>query len=75
MSAASPKLIYVAHDCKSRSAAVVKRSGFWAAPYVGRHGWVSMDVATVDEWDEVKAMILESYRLIAPKRSLAKLVD
>jgi predicted DNA-binding protein (MmcQ/YjbR family) len=46
---------------------------FRRAPYVGQHGWVSMDATRVDDWDELKAMILESYALIAPKRSLAKL--
>ncbi len=32
-----------------------------------------MDAAGVKDWDEVKSLIFESYVLIAPKRSLAKL--
>jgi len=32
-----------------------------------------MDLDDVGDWDEVKEHLLESYRLIAPKRSLAKL--
>jgi predicted DNA-binding protein (MmcQ/YjbR family) len=48
---------------------------FWRAPYVGHRGWVSMDVSRVMNWDEVRALILQSYRLIAPKRSLAKLEE
>jgi predicted DNA-binding protein (MmcQ/YjbR family) len=52
---------------------VVLDPRFRRAPYVGQHGWVSMDAASVDDWDEVRKLILESYRLIAPKRSLAKL--
>ena len=58
---------------KPHHAIVVKLPGFWVAPYVGRHGWVSLDVDFIDEWDEVADMILESYRLIAPKKSLMKL--
>lgn len=46
---------------------------FRRAPYVGHKGWVSMDVSTVKDWGEVRALLLESYRLIAPKRTLAKL--
>ena len=32
-----------------------------------------VDLSDVDDWDEVKELVLESYRLIAPKRSLARL--
>ncbi|HMJ16173.1 MAG TPA: MmcQ/YjbR family DNA-binding protein [Polyangiaceae bacterium] len=46
---------------------------FERAAYVGHKGWVSMDVSRVTDWEEVRALIHESYRLIAPKRSLAKL--
>jgi len=48
---------------------------FWRAPYVGHKGWVSMDATQVRHWEEVKLLIHESYRLIAPKKSLAKLGD
>lgn len=54
---------------------VVRDPRFRPAPYVGHKGWVSMDVSGVDDWDEVAELVLESYRLIAPKRSLARLVD
>ena len=40
---------------------------FARAPYVGQHGWISMDAKGVRDWDEVRALVLESYRLIAPK--------
>src|SRR6266487_3967588 len=46
---------------------------FARAPYVGHKGWVSMDAKAVKDWDEVRALVLESYRLIAPKKTLAKL--
>jgi predicted DNA-binding protein (MmcQ/YjbR family) len=46
---------------------------FTRAPYVGHKGWVSMDASRVTDWAEVRSLIHESYRLIAPKRSLAKL--
>jgi predicted DNA-binding protein (MmcQ/YjbR family) len=52
---------------------LVKKPGFWPAPYVGHKGWVSMDASKIRDWDEVRAFLEESYRLIAPKKSLAKL--
>jgi predicted DNA-binding protein (MmcQ/YjbR family) len=46
---------------------------FWTAPYVGKHGWVSMDVTQRKSWSEVAELIRESYELIAPKALVAKL--
>ena len=54
---------------------IVKTPGFSPAPYVGHKGWVSIDLSIVKDWDLVEEMVLESYRLIAPKRSLKKLSD
>jgi predicted DNA-binding protein (MmcQ/YjbR family) len=48
---------------------------FWRSPYVGHKGWVSMDATRIKSWREVESMIYESYTLIAPKKSLAKLED
>ena len=53
--------------------AIVEDPRFWRAPYVGRYGWVSMDATSIKDWEDVRELILESYRLIAPKKSLAKL--
>jgi predicted DNA-binding protein (MmcQ/YjbR family) len=57
----------------SHARKVVKDPRFWPAPYVGKHGWVSMDVARRKSWDEVAALIRESYELVASKASRAKL--
>lgn len=54
-------------------AQIVKRPGFSIAPYVGKHGWVSVDAATIEDWDEIAELVRISYGLIAPKKSLAKL--
>ena len=55
------------------AAEIIELPNFWRAPYVGHKGWVSMDVRRVSNWDDVRGLILESYRLIAPKRTLASL--
>lgn len=46
---------------------------FTRAKYVGQHGWVTMDIAGIEDWGEVEELIMESFHLIAPKRTLAKL--
>jgi predicted DNA-binding protein (MmcQ/YjbR family) len=48
--------------------AVVQDPRFARAPYVGAHGWISMDAAGIRDWNEVRAFLVESYRLIAPRR-------
>jgi predicted DNA-binding protein (MmcQ/YjbR family) len=54
--------------------AILRDARFSPAPYVGHKGWVSMDLSGgVKDWDEVRDLVLESYELIAPKKSLAKL--
>jgi predicted DNA-binding protein (MmcQ/YjbR family) len=52
--------------------AIIQDERFWRAPYVGHKGWVSMDAAGIRDWDEVRALVLESYRLIAPKKTWAR---
>jgi hypothetical protein len=53
--------------------AVVTRPGFSRAPYVGHLGGVVLEVSDATDWDEVREFVLESYRIVAPKKSLAKL--
>ena len=53
---------------REHSDAAIQDPRFVRAPYVGAHGWISMDVKGVRDWNEVRALVLESYRLIAPKR-------
>jgi len=52
---------------------ILRDKRFTRAPYVGHKGWVSMDATGIRDWDEVQQLVLESYRLIAPKRTLARL--
>jgi len=57
---------------KPHADAVIHDPRFERAPYVGKHGWVSMDADAVDDWEQVRAMVHESYSLIATARSKAK---
>jgi predicted DNA-binding protein (MmcQ/YjbR family) len=41
---------------------------FSPAPYVGKHGWVAIRAGDVSDWEAIRPLVEESYRLIAPKR-------
>jgi predicted DNA-binding protein (MmcQ/YjbR family) len=58
---------------KEHASLMCRDPRFRPAPYVGKHGWVTMDTAGLKNWEEVRSLVLESYTLIAPKKSLAKL--
>lgn len=47
---------------------------FYVPPYVGSKGWVGARLDVDQDWDEVAELVVDSYRLIAPKR-LAALAD
>jgi predicted DNA-binding protein (MmcQ/YjbR family) len=45
---------------------------FSIADYVGRHGWINMRVDDTIDWNQVRALVFESYRMIAPKSLAAR---
>ena len=49
---------------------------YYRPPYLGPAGWIAawLSPESDPDWDEIAAIIDESYRLIAPKR-LVKLLD
>jgi len=46
---------------------------FKIAAYVGKHGWVDMNIGKKPNWDEVEQFIVASYRMIAPKKLVKQL--
>jgi predicted DNA-binding protein (MmcQ/YjbR family) len=46
---------------------------FQIAKYVGQHGWVDMRLDARPNWAEVEDFIVESYRMIAPKKLVREL--
>ena len=53
--------------------ALLATGQFRVAAYVGRFGWLTMDLPKQPDWDEIAELITTSYCLVAPKR-LAKQV-
>jgi predicted DNA-binding protein (MmcQ/YjbR family) len=46
---------------------------FFVPPYVGPKGWVGMRLDHNADWNEVALLVQRSYRLIAPRRLVARL--
>ena len=52
---------------------LVDRGPYYRTPYIGQHGWVSVDNPLEQDWLEIAELIVDGYRLAAPRR-LAKLL-
>ena len=47
---------------------------FFVPPYLGPRGWIGLWLDTPPpDWDEVERLVVEAYRLSAPKRLVAQL--
>ena len=49
---------------------------YFRPPYLGKNGWIGcwLDDTAMPDWDEIEDLVVESYRLVAPKR-LVKQMD
>jgi hypothetical protein len=47
---------------------------YFLPPYVGPRGWVGLDLdAAPVDWDEIRELLTDSYRLVAPKTLVRRL--
>jgi len=46
---------------------------FFVPPYVGPSGWIGIHLDGKPDWAEIAELMRDAYRLVAPKRFLAKL--
>lgn len=46
---------------------------FYRPKYMGPSGWVGVRLDKGVDWDQVRFLLLEGYRMVAPKRALAQL--
>ncbi|RIX52149.1 MmcQ/YjbR family DNA-binding protein [Paenibacillus nanensis] len=58
---------------KEKQFLLLQQGGYIKTPYIGQHGWISIDKDVEPDWDEIAVLIKEAYLLAAPKR-LAKQV-
>ncbi len=59
-------------DKELQAALVASDPRFTIAAYVGKHGWVDLQLGPTPDWGEVEALMLGSYQMIAPKRLAAQ---
>jgi hypothetical protein len=48
---------------------------FFIPPYVGASGWIGVVLDGRTDWEELGAFLADGYRMVAPKRLLARLDD
>lgn len=53
--------------------ALIQSPRFFTAPYIGKHGWVSLRASGKLDWGEVRDLVTESHRLVAAASVSARL--
>lgn len=46
---------------------------FFVPPYVGHRGWLGLRLDVDVDWDEVREVVIDAYRCVAPRKLLAAL--
>ncbi|GLX69880.1 MmcQ/YjbR family DNA-binding protein [Paenibacillus glycanilyticus] len=60
---------------KEQQFLLLEQGGYVKTPYIGHHGWVSVDMAVGPNWDELTDIIQEAYLLAAPKRLVKQVLE
>jgi len=60
---------------KEQQYLLLQKGGYVKTPYIGQHGWVSLDHTAVPDWDELAGLIKEGYLLAAPKRLVKQVLE
>lgn len=48
--------------------ALIRRGPYYRTPYIGQHGWISIDKPLSHDWTEVEELIVDGHGRVAPKR-------
>jgi hypothetical protein len=46
---------------------------FFIPPYVGHRGWIGVYVDVPNDWNEIREIVEDAYRAVAPQRLVAEL--
>jgi predicted DNA-binding protein (MmcQ/YjbR family) len=52
--------------------ALIQSPRFFTAPYIGKHGWVSLRTNGKLDWGEIRDLVTESHRLVASAELASK---
>ncbi|GGD91245.1 MmcQ/YjbR family DNA-binding protein [Paenibacillus nasutitermitis] len=54
---------------------LLEKGGYIKTPYIGQHGWVSLDKAAAPDWSGLSVLIKEAYLLAAPKKLVKQVLE
>lgn len=60
---------------KEQQYLLLQQGGYIKTPYIGQHGWVSVDQAADPDWDELAGLLKVAYLLAAPKRLVKQVLE
>ncbi|MCR2806960.1 MmcQ/YjbR family DNA-binding protein [Paenibacillus soyae] len=60
---------------KEQQYLLLQQGGYIRMPYLGQHGWVSLDKEAEPDWDEIAGLIRTAYLLAAPKRLVKQVLE
>jgi predicted DNA-binding protein (MmcQ/YjbR family) len=52
--------------------ALVRTGRFKRTPYIGQHGWVSVESGRKLDWSELEPLIADAYESVAPKKKVGR---
>jgi predicted DNA-binding protein (MmcQ/YjbR family) len=47
---------------------LIKRGPYYRTPYIGQHGWISVEDPLKQDWKAIQELILDAHGSVAPKR-------
>lgn len=60
---------------RETQALLLQKEYFFKTPYIGQHGWVSIENPESENWDELGDLIQEAYLRAAPKRLVKNWIE
>ncbi|MEH7883952.1 MmcQ/YjbR family DNA-binding protein [Bacillus sp. JJ1609] len=60
---------------RETQALLLQKEYFFKTPYIGHHGWVSIENPESENWDELSDLIQEAYLRAAPKRLVKNWIE
>ncbi|MCM3627821.1 MmcQ/YjbR family DNA-binding protein [Paenibacillus glycanilyticus] len=60
---------------KEQQYLLLEQGGYVKTPYIGHHGWVSVEMEIGPNWEELASLIQEAYLLAAPKRLVKQVLE
>ena len=60
---------------KEQQYVLLQQGGYVKTPYIGHHGWVSLNTDADPDWDQLAELIKEAYLRAAPKRLVKQMLE